>query len=166
MGSRALSAPGPKKSKTESKKSQNSWKIVDLDSFSTPFCTFWAPGPGGAGRAREPIFELHLQLSARRAEMTPVAGPGIPNPEPRSEVAPANQTKERSVHELFTGAFRNKSSICEFRACFPKERHQNSQMGEIHELFVLALSLVWFAKATPAKNGRDMAGAALRRGHS
>ena len=34
-------------------------------------------------------------------------GPG------RSGVAPANQTKERSVHELFTGAFRNKSSRCE-----------------------------------------------------
>ena len=36
------------------------------------------------------------------------------------------------------------------RACFPKEKHQNSQkMGEIHELFVLALFLVWFAGATP-----------------
>ena len=41
------------------------------------------------------------------------------------------------------------------RACFPKEKHQNShkkivtKMGEIHELFVLALSLVWFAGATP-----------------
>ena len=36
------------------------------------------------------------------------------------------------------------------RACFPKENHQNSQkLGEIHELFVLALSLVWFAGATP-----------------
>ena len=44
-----------------------------------------------------------------------------------SGVAPANQTKERPVHELFAGAFRNKSSICEFRACFPKEKHQNSQ---------------------------------------
>ena len=30
-----------------------------------------------------------------------------------SGVAPANQTKERSVHELLSGAFRNKSSICE-----------------------------------------------------
>ena len=31
-------------------------------------------------------------------------------------------------------------------------------MGEIHELFVLALSLVWFAGATPdkmAKNGHS-----------
>ena len=36
------------------------------------------------------------------------------------------------------------------RACFPKEGHQNSQkMGEIHELFVLVLSSVWFAGATP-----------------
>ena len=30
---------------------------------------------------------------------------------PISGVAPANQTKERSVHELFAGAFRNKSSM-------------------------------------------------------
>ena len=30
---------------------------------------------------------------------------------PESGVAPANQTEERSVHELFTGAFRNKSSM-------------------------------------------------------
>ena len=44
-----------------------------------------------------------------------------------SGVAPANQTKERSVHELFAEAFRNKSSICEFRACFLKEKHENSQ---------------------------------------
>ena len=43
-------------------------------------------------------------------------------------MAPANQTKERSVHELFAGAFfRNKSSIYVNRACFPKEKHQNSQ---------------------------------------
>ena len=28
-----------------------------------------------------------------------------------SGVAPANQTKKRSVHELFAGAFRNKSSM-------------------------------------------------------
>ena len=35
-------------------------------------------------------------------------------------------------------------------ARFPKEKHQNSKkMGEIHELFVLAISLVWFAGATP-----------------
>ena len=40
------------------------------------------------------------------------------------------------------------------RACFPKEKHQNfhKKMGEIHELFVLALSLVWFAGATPDSN--------------
>ena len=33
------------------------------------------------------------------------------------------------------------------RACFPKEKHNRIHMkkGEIHELFVLALSLVWFA---------------------
>ena len=41
-------------------------------------------------------------------------------------MAPANQTKERSVHELFTGHSGTKVQ-CEFRACFPKEKHQNSQ---------------------------------------
>ena len=37
------------------------------------------------------------------------------------------------------------------RACFPKEKQQTefTKMGEIHELFVLALSLVWFAGAAP-----------------
>ena len=42
---------GQKKSKTESKKSQNSSKTVDFDSFSTPFWTFWAPGPRGPGNS-------------------------------------------------------------------------------------------------------------------
>ena len=34
-----------------------------------------------------------------------------PLPSTKSGVATANQTKERSVHELFAGAFRNKSSM-------------------------------------------------------
>ena len=35
------------------------------------------------------------------------------------------------------------------RACFPKEKTPEfTKMGEIHELFVFALSLVWFAGAT------------------
>ena len=38
------------------------------------------------------------------------------------------------------------------RACFPKEKTPEfTKMGEIHELFVLALSLVGFAGATPEK---------------
>ena len=45
------------------------------------------------------------------------------------------------------------------RACFPKEQHQNStKMGEIHELFVLALSLAcrgdsWFRISTRQPKG-------------
>ena len=36
------------------------------------------------------------------------------------------------------------------RACFPREKTSEfTKMGEIHELFVLPLSLVWFAGATP-----------------
>ena len=68
-----------------------------------------------------------------------------------SGVAPANQTKDCSVHELFTGAFRNKSSIC--GSCLfsymEKSTRIHTKMSEIHELSVLALSLVWFAGATP-----------------
>ena len=38
-------------------------------------------------------------------------------------------------------------------ACFAKEKTPEfNKMGEIHELFVLALSLVWFAGATPDKS--------------
>ena len=32
---------------------------------------------------------------------------------------------------------------------FPRKTPELTKMGEIHELFVLALSLVWFAGATP-----------------
>ena len=35
------------------------------------------------------------------------------------------------------------------RACFPRKTPEFTEMGEIHELFVLALSLVWFGGATP-----------------
>ena len=37
-------------------------------------------------------------------------------------------------------------------------------MGEIHELFVLALSLVWFAGATPDISGRRIGNIAVGRG--
>ena len=41
------------------------------------------------------------------------------------------------------------------RACFPKKKTPEfTKMGEIHELFVLAVSLVWFAGATPESRGK------------
>ena len=43
-----------------------------------------------------------------------------------SGVGPENQTKERSVHELFTGAFWNKSSMG-IVLVFLRKKHQNSQ---------------------------------------
>ena len=49
MSSRVLSAPGSKKSKTESKKSQNQLFFNLFDFFSTQFSTFWASGPKGPG---------------------------------------------------------------------------------------------------------------------
>ena len=65
-------------------------------------------------------------------------------------MAPANQTKKSQFMNLSQGHSGTKVRDVN-RACFPKEKHQNShkKMGEIHELFVLALSLVWFAGATP-----------------
>ena len=42
-------------------------------------------------------------------------------------MAPANQTQKRSVHELFAGAFRNKTSICESCLFSSGKKHQNSQ---------------------------------------
>ena len=64
------SAPGPKKSKTESKKSQNRLFFNYFDFFSTPSSTF---GPLGR-EAPGTHFGLFFQLWARRAQMTPVAG--------------------------------------------------------------------------------------------
>ena len=57
----------------------------------------------GVNRRKSAVFceNLHFGLSL---SVTLV-------PSPKSGVAPANQTKERSVHELFAGAFRNKSSM-------------------------------------------------------
>ena len=47
------------------------------------------------------------------------------------------------------------------RACFPKEKTPElTKMGEIHELYVLALSLDWFARATP-DNARFLKGGAF-----
>ena len=41
-----------------------------------------------------------------------------------------------------------------YRAYFPKEKHQNSRKnGRNSGTFVLALSLVWFAGATPDTSG-------------
>ena len=44
------------------------------------------------------------------------------------------------------------------RACFRKEKKtpEFAKMGEINELFVLALSLVWFAGATPDPLGNTI----------
>ena len=65
-----------------------------------------------------------------------------------SRVTPGNQTKERPVHELFPGHSGTKVR-CESRLFSQGKTPEFTKMGEIHELFVLALSLVWFAGATP-----------------
>ena len=65
-----------------------------------------------------------------------------------SGVAPANQTKERSVHELFTGHSGTKVQ-CELCLFSKGKTPEFTKMGEIHEFFVLALYLVWFPGATP-----------------
>ena len=78
-------------------------------------------------------------------------------------VVPANQTKERSVHELFAGTNLNQSSMCELCLFSQGKTPEFTKKGEIHELFVSApfldwfgffrfgpfFGLVWFAGATP-----------------
>ena len=49
------------------------------------------------------------------------------------------------------------------RACFLRKNTRIlTKMGEIHELFVLALSLVWFAGATPDSGCRRLRGVELK----
>ena len=103
------------------------------------------------------IFEVKTSLSFEPQMSQPLQAPSLKRPESpflslrghSSGVTPANQTKERPVHELFAGAFRNKSSRCESCLFSYGKTPEFTKMGEIHELFVLALSLVWFAGATP-----------------
>ena len=72
MSPRGLSAPGPKTSKTESKTSRNSQKIVEFDSF---FDSILDP----QGReAPGTHFWTFFRLWAGRAQMTPVAGKRVP----------------------------------------------------------------------------------------
>ena len=72
MSSRGLSAPRPKSSKMESKKSQNSWKNSLFWLFFDSIFDFLDPG---AERPWELILGLFFHLWARRAQMIPVAGP-------------------------------------------------------------------------------------------
>ena len=72
----------------------------------------------------------------------------------RSGVAPANQTKERSVHEFSRGHSGTKIQ-CESCLFSQRKTPEFTKMGEIQELFVLALSLVWFAGATPEKSENE-----------
>ena len=69
-------------------------------------------------------------LSSRRV------GVGVSETLLTQEWARQNQTKERPVHELFAGAFRNKSSICE-SCLFSQGKHTriHRKMGEIHMNF-------------------------------
>ena len=84
----ALRAQSLKKSRKMSSRGgpQKVEKGVEKESESTVFQLFWLffdsifdfLGPG-AERPQELIFGLFFQLWARRAQMTPVAGPGNPN---------------------------------------------------------------------------------------
>ena len=63
------------------------------------------------------------------------SGPGKPN-------------QKRPVHELFPGHSGTKVQ-CESCLFSQGKTPEFTKMSEIHELFVLAISLVWFARATP-----------------
>ena len=66
------------------------------------------------------------------------------------------KTTERPVHELFAGAFRKTKVRYVNRACFPREKHQNSHQKNGREIFMnfsfCPLSLVWFAGAAGCNN--------------
>ena len=65
-----------------------------------------------------------------------------------SAVTPANQTKEGQFRNFSQGHSGTKVR-CESRLSSRGKTPELTKMGQIHELFVLALSLVWFAAATP-----------------
>ena len=65
-----------------------------------------------------------------------------------SGVAPANQTKKGQFMNFSQGHSGTKVQ-CESCLFSQGKTPELIKMGEIHELFVLALSLVWFAGATP-----------------
>ena len=65
---------GPKKAKTESKKSQNRLFFNYAHSFSTPFSTFWALGPRGPGNSFSDSFSNFGTKGPN-----PVADPRNPN---------------------------------------------------------------------------------------
>ena len=102
--------------------------------FTTPFFQPWQPQQRTERRDRPSLVD-----SARRRKAS-CTGPPFEKsfqsekihdaltlqPLLLSGVAPANQTKERSVHELFAGHSGTKIRY-ENRACFRKEKHQNSQ---------------------------------------
>ena len=69
-------------------------------------------------------------------------------------MAPANQTKEKGQFMDFSQG--HSGTKVQYESClFSKGKNTriHRKMGEIHELFVLALSLVWFAGATPEFRG-------------
>ena len=65
-----------------------------------------------------------------------------------SGVAPANQTEESQFMNFSQGHSGTKIQ-CESCLFSQGRTPEFTKMGEIHELFVLDLFLVWFAGATP-----------------
>ena len=64
-----------------------------------------------------------------------------------SGVTPANQKKGQFMN--FSRGQSGTKVRCELRLFSQGNTPEFTKMGEIHELFLLALSLVWFAGATP-----------------
>ena len=82
------------------------WVMGVSEGFARSMCNASDPRRGGVNAAAGGTGTGSPNPSGGSVDETP--------PFIRAEnsgVAPANQTKERSAHELFTGAFRNKSSM-------------------------------------------------------
>ena len=172
--SRGLRPWGPKKSGKSLEKVRKVWKKSRKCLFGTFSRLFGTPGAGDPGR----LFADFLGFRAQRARDTPVARgrvrksrlsgsrfgpwpqrPGISQQDLNSGVAPANQTKERSVHELFAGAFRNKSSMWIVLVFLRKNTWIHKNGRNSWTFSGAALSLVLFAGATPDKRGSLNVGA-------
>ena len=79
---------------------------------------------------------------------------GIGGENIRSHLGKPNQRKGQFMN--FSRGHSGTKVRCESRLFSQGKTPEFTKMGEIHELFVLALSLVWFAGATPESNFRKL----------
>ena len=93
---------------------------------------------GDMSRGENLCEKLWESVKSCKKEHEKVTSKHVRHKQRTSRVVPANQTKERSVHELFAGR-RFEPKFDGNCACFPSENTRIHKKGEIHELLDLAL---------------------------